>query len=377
MQSSRRASIIVALALFVGCSSGGGPRPTASGPTPDARTTSNPNAGPTPLLAAAWPTRSREHVDLWLHAYAMLAPDTTLVPYFRRGYRDQMLARRRQRGITTQLDANRDALLRRIAVSPALATNGQFLPLYFESWDQMRQAIDLFMRAQGNPGATNDPNGRAWIALLAAAFPVGADREWLRLFVEGADDESRKFYHDEWTSEQRARASVVSHVDSAWQRSWRPPLQRFLNNTQQQNGELYLSLPLGGEGRTIKFGKQQNAIAVPFPATRDQSDEVLYVMAHESVGAVASAAIEDNTTPAERRTGTTSRYEQAAAVRAGALLLERTIPAAVPGYMRFYLQQAGRPAPTEARAAFLAAFPLPDTVRDALTRQLEVILGGI
>jgi hypothetical protein len=371
-----RISRLSVLALVAACASGG-PTPTKSGPYPDARTTSNPNAGPTPLVATAWATRSREHLDLWLHSYALLAPDTTLVPYFKRGYRDRMLALRRQRGVTTQLDANRDALLRRIAVSPGLATSGQFIPLYFESWDQLRQAIDLFMRANGNPAATNDPAARTYIAILASAFPGPADREWLRLFVEGADDESRKFYHEHWMTEQRTHAPVATHVDTAWQRSWRPALQRFLNNTQQQNGELYLSLPLGGEGRTIKFGKQQNAVAVPFPDSRDLADEVLYVMAHEIIGTVASAAIEDNTTPAERRTGTTSRYEQAAAVRAGAMLLERTIPVAVTGYMRFYLQQAGRPAPNEPRAAFAATFAIPDTVRDAIARQLEVILGGI
>jgi hypothetical protein len=365
------------LSLFAACASGNRPQPTASGPLPDARTTSHPSAGPAPLVATTWPTRNREHIDLWLHAYALLAPDTTLVPYFDRGYRDRMTALRRQRGITTQLDANRDALLRRVAVNPALATNGQFIPLYFESWDQLRQAIDLFLRSNGNPGVTNDPTGRTYIAILASAFPVGADRDWLRLFVEGADDESRKFYHEYWMAQVRSRASAETHADSAWQRSWRPALQRFLNNTQQQNGEIYLSMPLGGEGRTIKYGKQQNAVAVPFPDSRDRSDEVLYVFAHEIVGAVASAAIEDNTTPAERRTGTTSRYEQAAAVRGGALLLERTIPAAVTGYMRYYLQQSGRPAPTEPRTAFTSAFAVPDAVRDAISRQLDVVLGGI
>ncbi|MDB4880161.1 MAG: hypothetical protein JWL60_1607, partial [Gemmatimonadetes bacterium] len=70
-------------------------------------------------------------------------------------------------------------------------------------------------------------------------------------------------------------------------------------------------------------------------------------------------------------------YEQSAAVRAGALLLERTIPAAVPGYMRYYLQQAGRTPPSDPRAAFVGAFSLPETVRAALTRQLDVVLGGI
>ena len=64
-------------------------------------------------------------------------------------------------------------------------------------------------------------------------------------------------------------------------------------------------------------------------------------------------------------------------MRAGALLLERTIPSAVPGYMRYYLQAAGRPAPTDPRAAFATAFAVPDAVSDAIARQIEVILGGI
>ena len=370
---ARLALTLVALAAACG---GGVSASPAPAPDPTGLPRATPS-GPTPLVDAAWPVRSREHVDLWLHSYALLTPDTTLVPYFRRGYADRLSALRRQRGVSTQLDANRSALLQRLAVNPSLATSGQFLPLYFESWEQMRQMVDLFMRAGGNPGASNDPTTRTYIALLAAAFPVAADREWLRLFTASVDDESRRFYHEYWTAESRAHAGVLGRADTLWQRQWRPALTRFLNNTQQQSGELYLSLPLGGEGRTIHFGKQQNAVAVAFPDERDQSDVVLYVFAHEIAGAVASAAIEDNTTPADRRSGTTSRYEQSAAVRAGALLLEKTIPGVVPGYMRYYLQQAGRTPPTDPRAMFMQVYALPDAVRDAITRQLEVILGGI
>ena len=169
----------------------------------------------------------------------------------------------------------------------------------------------------------------------------------------------------------------MTRADSLWQRQWRPALQRFLNNTQQQNGEMELSFPLGGEGRTIQFGKQQNVVAVPWPEGRDEAEVLLYVMAHEITGAIASAAIADNTTPAEQRAGTTTHYEQAAAVRAGALLLERTVPTVLPGYMRYYLQQAGRPAPSDPRAAFATAFAVPDAVVMAIARQLDVVLGGI
>jgi hypothetical protein len=317
-------------------------------------------------------------VDLWLHAYALLTRDSTLVPYFRRGYAETINASRRQRGVTSLLDTNRDRLLARLDVNPTIATSGQFLPLYFASWDQMRQAIDIFIRAGGNVNATNDPTTRAYFSILASAFQSAPDREWLRLFAEAVDDESRRFYHDYWTTESHARAGVVARTDSLWQRSWRPALQRFLNNTQQQNGELYLSAPLGGEGRTVKFGKSENAVAGPLPASSGEAEVVLYVVAHELAGTIASSAIEDNTTPADRRTGATSRYEQSAAVRAGALMLERVLPAAVPGYMRFYLQTTGRAAPpTDARALFASTFSVPQPIVDAMARQLDVILGGI
>ena len=332
---------------------------------------------PMPLVSSTWPVRTHEAVDLWLHSYAMLSPDTMLVPYFERDYRERMTTLRRQRGTSSQLDANRATLMARLAVNPALATSGQFLPLYFQSWEQLRQMIELFGRAGGNPDASNDPNTRAYLSILSGTFPSAADREWLQLFATSVEDERVRFYHDYWTDQQRLRAGILSHVDSLWQLQWRPSLQRFLNNSTQQNGEMYLSLPLGGEGRTIHFGKQQNAVAVDFPNTRDESESVLYVFVHEIAGGVASAAIADNTTPAEQRSGTTARYEQSAAVRAGALLLERTIPNAVPGYMRYYLKAAGRTAPTDPRPAFTTAFTIPNAVRDAIGRQLDVILGGI
>lgn len=368
-------ALMAGLLMLAGCGAGiSNSPPPAANPAPAANTL--PAASP-PLVQATWPVRTREHVDLWLHSYALISQDTTLVPYFRRGYRDRVNAVRTQRGTSTLIDANRGRLLARLAVQPALLTSGQFLPMYFASWEQMHQAIDLFARSNGNPGSSSTDATRTYFAILASVAQSAADREWLRLFAESVDDESKRFYHEYWNAELRTHAGVVAHTDSLWQRQWRPALQRFLNNSQQQNGELYLSMPLGGEGRTIHYGKQDNAVAGPMPDALGESEHVLYVAAHEVTGAIASAAIADNTTPADQRAGLTSKYEQAASVRAGALLLERTVPGAVSGYMRYYLLQAGRQAPTDPRAAFLAAFNLPDSVRDAMSRQLDAILGGI
>jgi hypothetical protein len=355
-------------------SPGQGPNPA---PVPPIVAQEQQRAITAPLVPTTWPIRTKEHVDLWLHSYALLTADTTFVPYFRRGYRERMNTVRRQRNVSSLIDTNKGKLLDGILRQPSLATSGQFLPLYFASWEQMKQVIEMFVRNNGNPGNSNDPNLRAYFGLLGAAFANVNDREWLRMFTEAADDENRRFYDAYWTAESKSHAMIVARTDSLWQRQWRPQLQRFLNNTQQQNGELYLSFPLGGEGRTVHFGKADNAVAGPMPDNNGETENVLYVFAHEVTGAIASGAIADNTTPADQRAGVTSRYEQVAAVRAGAMLLERAFPNAVPGYMRYYLLAAGRTPPTDAKAMFISTFSLPDAIRDALVRQFDTILGGI
>jgi hypothetical protein len=317
-------------------------------------------------------------VDLWLHGYAMLQADTARVPLFRRGYRDRMAALRRERGVSTQLDANTERLRARLASNPALV-NGQFVPLYFGTWEDMRRLVDVFLQAQGNPqniGNVQDPGLRLGLSVLGGSFPSAADREWLRLFVQSLDDERQRFYAAYWRAERNARAAVYTAVDSLWRTRYRARLDRYLTNTRLENGEFILSMPLNGEGRTITLGQRQNAVAVGFPETADAAIEAIYVFAHEIVSTVASVAITDHTTPAEQRSGAAAQYSAHAAVRGGALLLQRTAPELVSGYMRYYLRSAGSNA-SASEAAFNAAFPLPQAIHEAIVRQLDVVLGGI
>jgi hypothetical protein len=334
-------------------------------------------AGPQPSQSQTqqqWPVLTRLHIDLWLHGYAMLLRDTATVPVFRRGYRDRIQTVKSQRGITTQLDANRERLQSRLSLSAAL-TNGQFAPMYFASFDQMRQVIGLFLQAEGNPRATNDQTLAQYFAVLASSFGTSADREWLRLFTESLEDERRGFYQEYWTSEHNARAALVRSTDTLWQGTYRQKLQRFLNNTQQETGDFILALTLGGEGRTVNFGSRQNAVAVAMP---DQDPrEAIYVFAHEVTSSIVNTAVNDNTTPTEQRAGLGSRHVTMGTVRAGAMLFQRVAPELLAGYTRYYLSQAGQSTSGDINARLAATFPLPEAIRAAIERQLEVVLGGI
>lgn len=321
-----------------------------------------------------WPVITRSHVDLWLHGYAMLLRDTAAVPVFRRGYRDRVQAVKAQRNITTLLDANRERLQSRLMLSPSLV-NGQFAPMYFASFEQMQQVIGLFMQAQGDPRAASDRTLAQYFAVLASSYSTPADREWLRMFTESLEDERRKFYQEYWTSQHGARLGLVRATDSIWQGTYRMKLQRFLNNTQQENGEFILALTLGGEGRTVNFGSRQNAVAATMPEAEAQ--EAIYVLAHETVSSIVSTAVNDNTTPNEQRAGLAGQYVTTGTVRAGAMLLQRAAPELLAGYTRYYLSQAGQPTTGDINARLAATFPLPAPILQAIERQLEVVLGGI
>ena len=323
-----------------------------------------------------WPIKTREHVDLWLHGFAMLQEDTTFVPFFERGYSTNMTVLKNRANVVTQLDANHDKLRARLTLNPQLI-NAQFVPLSFSSWGELNQTVDAFVRANGDPRAASSQQQANAIAFLAAYFQTGPDRDWLRLFVQSLNDERTKFYDSYWIEQQRERSNVLEVVDTLWQRTYRPKMQRLLNNTQQASGDILLSLPLDGEGRSQSNGKQSNILTVTFPDRPSDAVEAIYVIAHEAVAGIANVAVSDNITPEQRRSGVGDRYTSSAAVRGAALLLQRVAPELSDGYMRYYLKSVNRPVTSSVQTSFNAAFSLPDTIRDALTRQLDIVLGGI
>ncbi|MGI9043639.1 MAG: hypothetical protein ACR2GK_05885 [Gemmatimonadaceae bacterium] len=352
------------LAVLTACASAGGPA------------TDIDPGGQASVPPTEWPIRTQHHVDLWLHGFAMISDDTTLVPYFRRGYKAEMNDLRRRANVSTQLDANMTRLRERFAVRSDLV-NAQFVAQYFNNLDEMSRALDIFQRADGNPRAAGDRETAELIALLAGYFPLPADRDWARLYLQSISDENTRFYRSYWDQQQRERAPVVTEVTSQWQSTWKPRFQLFLNNTQQSGGEILLSLPLNGEGRTLTSGRTQNSVAVGFPARSADAREAIYVVVHEIVGQITATAVRDNVTPNDARLGLADRYIAVGAVRAGAMLIQKVAPELLDGYARYYLAAANRPAGTNPVTSMTQVYSLPVGIRDAISRQIDVVLGGI
>jgi hypothetical protein len=329
--------------------------------------------------ALTWPLKHREHVDLWLHGFAMLQDDTSTVPLFAPDYRQRMTIYKNSRALHTPLDSATEKLGAYLQSRPD-AVGAQFLALYFSTWDEMSRAAGYFLRFDGDPQRSDNREVATIVALFAQYFPRPADREFLRQFIEVLNAERTLFHHEWWVAEERARRAGLQRADALWQSTWRPALQRFLNHTQQQNGDLILSLALGGEGRALPAGKSTNQYAITWPATADSAEVLLFAFAHEIVGSVAQAAITDHLTPAESRSGVAAQLNSAGLVRGGALLVERVQPGSGARYARWYLSLMGRTAPTgdaAALAALAAAFPMRAAMIESIERQITIAFSGI
>ena len=358
------------IALLAACASGTGAPPTTQSGTLPLPTSS------APPLTATWTVRPREHVDLWLHGLALIMDDSARVPLFRRGYRDEMRAVRTRANVTTRLDAERDRLRARFSLNPSLPLDAQFVPFAFDSWETLHRAADILVQSNGSPSRTSDPTTARELGMLAGVFRTAADREWLRVFVGALDDESTRFYHGYWTAAQSERVASLAAINAAWD-ALRPRIERFLVNSQQRGGVLVPSLPLGGEGRTQASGSTSNVVAVSFPASPDSAAEAVYTAVHELVGSTAGPVVADNVSPADQRAGVADRYVAAAQVRGGLMLLQKTAPDLAAGYARYYLTLVGVRASGDPVAALAEAFPLPAPIVDALSKQIDVVLGGI
>jgi hypothetical protein len=359
--------------ILVGCA----PRTVVVSSTPAASqpTTQNPEQGRR-SSADGWRLDAREHVDLWLHGFAMLQADSSLVPSFRLGYRSEVSAARRAAGFSSRLDANAMVLGRQLAATPSLAA-AHFVALYFGSWEDLRRGCLRFLRDNGDVRAAGNAEELRMYATLATYFPGSREREFLRLYLESLDDERARFHRSWWQQQQAGRGATRAQVAALWSGTYGRAFERFLRNSGQRSGTLLLALPLGAEGRTIDVGGTDNFVAVTFPETAEDPREAIFVVAHEVVGTISNQVVRDHTTPADQQSGASGRFSTLAAVRAGAILLERIAPELAEGYRRYYLSSARQRPAQDLVAQFERIFPLPGPLVNALTRQVDLVLNGI
>ncbi len=148
----------------------------------------------------------------------------------------------------------------------------------------------------------------------------------------------------------------------------------MLSLSEEQSSRMFAMM----DDEEIKEISQCMANLGSIPATIIERLFIEFADQISATGSLVGSVVADNTTPAEQRAGAADRLVALGQVRAGALLLERIAPELLDPYMRYYLAAVGDADGTGSLAErFARRFDIPPIIREALQRQIEIVLGGI
>jgi hypothetical protein len=313
-----------------------------------------------------WSAQSSSSADLWFHGLAMLGlTGFGGLPLYATAYAAAAEREKANRGIRTLLDQRAAYLWRAFAEDSAFEVL-HFAPLYFAGCQPqaMLDALQAVARQGPDAAAHLGPAERFGAVAVGTALPSAAERRLLGELAAALEDEWSRFYRH-WSARSAGhRAEQAQAVG----RSWRPlaaALAPYLARHHLEGGALLLSPALGADGRLFEGDPRSsadNVVAVAVP-TSDPSGAVFLAvreLCYPAVWAALAAAggVGDDRVQGERLSGR-------AAVRCGALLLERYAPESEAAYERTWLGLTGRPGP------FAAAFPIPDPLQAALAAEVS------
>jgi len=344
-----------------------------------------------------WRIGTAEHIALWYHglAYTARAADTSAtpprarngplagvdtlppLPLYRPGYVDSMTALKRAAGVfPTELD-KRAAEFAREFEGEAAYSALHFLPLYFRDGEALFGAIRVWHQAEGDPQRVTGAAAQA-VAFLSALFRTARQRDIVTAWANVLLDESRVFYHEHWRAVQPELAALASAVSTEWQPA-ADSLRDFLLFANLRGGELFLVPALGPEGRIVTRGVQRPRVAIGTPPPGRPRD-ALWPFIRELIYPLTAETVREYLAPVRIRELGETAITSRGAVRAGALLVDRALPADGAAYLRFFLQGAGHELPAgrdELDAAFVRAFPVPTELQAGLEEMVQRALAGI
>lgn len=330
-----------------------------------------PGDGPEPPPRDEWRFVVEEHVALWYHGLAIAgvgADPAADVPIYRRGYgADVAAARRRVGGADSPLSRDATALASRLASSGA-AAGLQFLPLSFDDWTQLTQAVGLWQQAGGDPNRVT-AEAQPVVAFLSNRFPTAAQRSAVVEWVQALDAERSAFFQAWWAQSQPG--ALAAETEALW-RARRPDLLAFLRYTNAMSGIVSLTPALRGEGR-MDVGRGV-AFAALGGRTGEDARALVGRLVHELAYPIAGDAVRDAVAPARIREIGEDVLVARAAVRAGAMVLQAVAPDLLDVYRDDFLRAAGA---EPARNTLAGEFPLPDELLESLESAVRLATAGI
>ncbi len=321
--------------------------------------------------APSWIVRARPQLDLWYHALATIGIENEQVlPKYNPDYAAEMTRIKRDLGMfPTPLDSMSDYFRSRLESSSEVEFFDK-APLYFPtaSPEEMLSALEAVADRRAYQPDRLVPAVRIGAILATQVFQSGSSRRVLKRFVTTLRQEWDVFYRDYWHENIHADSAERAALDEFWTTMVAPGLEAFLQRLRLDGGDIVVSPSVGPEGRLWEgdpMGREDNQIVVWNPSDvgpRDPAYNVVKEACYALVDQMVEDLVEDRKEIADVRMN--------AAVRCGALVLDRYAPIMSAGYRRAMMRSVSADSVTATVSRFEERFQLEPNVLEALRSEV-------
>ena len=293
-------------------------RPVAAQPSAAARRT------------ASWTIARDPFVDLWFHCLALVGYEGygPLSLYDAR-YVEQVRAEKRRAGLASILDARADELRAVFARDSAFEVL-HFVPLYFVGQEPLIALREL-RRGVESPTAPTSAAAR----LIAGSLTTPRERAAFLSLIRAAEDEWGSYLRDRRSLRTATDNREVEELRAVWAQRFARPLAAYFGSMNIGGVAILVSPSVGRDGRFV-HDPTGSALVVVSSNRNDMANAPLLA----SVRELTYPLLDRLHAPLTRQTSrvAAARARDAAAVRAGALLLDAADSQLAAEYRRHFLQ---------------------------------------
>jgi len=318
--------------------------------------------------ASRWAMRSSASADLWFHGLALARfSGFGAQPLYDPAYPASTRRLRERAGVApTSLERQADDFRDAFAADSSFEVM-HFLPLYMLTVepDEMLAALDRVSR-EGTEGVSAlSPRARLGGATAAQVLATPAERATLGRFVTALKEEW-PLYRAERAAASDARSTQLAAATRTWEQQVAPAAQSFLRAERLDAGVVLAVPALGAEGRLFAGDpgdRRDNVVAVALDPSAD-GEVVAWLALKELAFPAARRSLEAaGQLPADRVAA--EQLTGRAAVHLGAMILERSAPAAAGRYRAALSRSAG------CEGSLDSCLPIPPASRAALQASLK------
>lgn len=216
-------------------------------------------------------------------------------------------------------------------------------------------------------------NARRLIPVFQKHFPEAEEKEFLKLFSAGMEDEYNRFYRNYRESRQELDDAAFEVFSKYWKDQGLQLLSPWISQAKMDRVTIYLCPVMKTVGRGVPVkqeGEVQLNIVAPLPENPEEALQSGFIILHETMRRVTDDWVEPGLPKDEAEA---SRVREFAAFTASRMLIQKRFPTLYVKFLKFFLNlsAADKRSIQQMENDFSEAYPLPALIQNLILDKMN------